>query len=260
MVDILSEKGIKKYLKNPEMFDISVMDTVTSTNALLKEYTFASEGKIIIADSQSMGRGRFARKFYSPESCGIYMSILLKPTLPPENAVLITAAAAAAVSVACERLTNKNTQIKWVNDVLIEGKKVCGILTEGGIDIKTGNFDWAVVGIGINAYEPENGFDDEIKDRAGAVFADRAPERRNRLAAEIINRFWDFYKNLGNKTFFETYKSRMSAIGHQIEVIRGENKKTACCLDLDSECRLLVEYQNGEREYLSSGEISIRRI
>ena len=72
--------------------------------------------------------------------------------------------------------------------------------------------------------------------------------------------FWDFYKNLGNKTFFETYKSRMSAIGHQIEVIRGENKKTACCLDLDSECRLLVEYQNGEREYLSSGEISIRRI
>ena len=148
MVDILSEKGIKKYLKNPEMFDISVMDTVTSTNALLKEYTFASEGKIIIADSQTMGRGRFARKFYSPESCGIYMSILLKPTLPPENAVLITAAAAAAVSVACERLTNKNTQIKWVNDVLIEGKKVCGILTEGGIDIKTGNFNPLIARIG----------------------------------------------------------------------------------------------------------------
>lgn len=259
-MDILSENEIYKYLKNPEKFDILVLDSVTSTNALLKSHTSAPEGKIIIADCQTAGRGRFTRKFYSPENCGIYMSILLKPTLPPENSVLITAAAAAAVSAACERLTNKKTQIKWVNDVLIEGKKVCGILTEGGIDIKTGNFDWAVVGIGINAYEPQNGFDSEIKDRAGAVFTERAPEQRNRLAAEIINRFWDFYDNLGNKTFFEHYKSRMSTMGLQIEVMQGKNKKTARCLDLDRECRLVVEYENGEREYLSSGEISIRQI
>ena len=116
---------------------INVERTVTSTNILRKEKAAlgAPEGTVLIASSQTSGRGRFARKFYSPENSGIYMSILLRPRMPAENAVLITTAAAAAVAVAAENLSGKKTEIKWVNDVLINGKKICGILTEAALDV-----------------------------------------------------------------------------------------------------------------------------
>ena len=258
-MDKLSVCGIEKYLKNKEKFDISVFESVDSTNAILKNsaQNGEKEGTIIIADSQTNGRGRFVRKFHSPSGSGIYMSILLKPDLPAENAVLITAAAAAAVSRAVENLSQKNTHIKWVNDILIDNKKICGILTEGGINTKTGGFDWVVVGIGINAYEPDGGFEDEISHIAGAVFKEKTPDLRNRLTAEIINCFWDFYKHLEQRTFFNDYKNRMMVIGKEITVIKGGTKTFAKCLDLDSNCQLLVDYGES-REYLSSGEISIK--
>lgn len=259
-MDIISAEGIKKHLNNSEIFDISVFDSVTSTNALLKEQAFdgENEGAVIIADSQTNGRGRFSRKFHSPKNSGIYMSILLKPDLSTENSVLITAAAAAAVSLAAENLSGKKTQIKWVNDVLIKNKKICGILTEGGLNPKTGGFDWAVLGIGINAYAPKGGFSEEIKDIATCVFEKQAPDLRNRFIAEILNLFWDFYINLDKKTFFKPYKNRMVAIGKEINVIKNGDSQTATCLDLDSNCRMLVEYKNGEKELLCSGEISVR--
>lgn len=259
-MDKLTVEGIEKYLTANSKFNISVYDRVDSTNALLKNQAQkgADEGTVIIADSQTKGRGRFVRKFHSPKNCGIYMSMLLKPDLPVENAVLITAAAATAVSKAVENISGKSTQIKWVNDILIENKKVCGILTEGGINLKTGGFDWAVVGIGVNVYLPDGGFDEEISKIAGAVFEKKKEDLRNRFTAEIINCFWDYYKNLSDKTFFEDYKKRMLAIGKEITVIKNESKINAKCLDLDSQCRLLVEYENENTEYLSSGEISIK--
>lgn len=257
-MDKLSAKTIKEYLKYSNL-DVSVFESVTSTNTLLKEQANEEkEGKIIIADSQTSGRGRLTRSFYSPEGCGIYMSILLKPTLSPENSVLITAAAASAVAKAVENLTHKKADIKWVNDVLLNEKKVCGILTEGSINVKTGAFDWAVVGIGINAYKPQNGYPEDIKDIAGAVFHEKADAFRNRLAAEIINLFWEYYLRLSEKSFLASYKNHSIAIGKQIDVIKGESVLTATALDIDDNCRLLVRYENGETEYISSGEISIK--
>lgn len=260
MTDKLSAEGIKNHLSTGDVFDISVFEAVTSTNSLAKEAALKGEpqGRVIIAEGQTAGRGRLGRAFRSPKDSGLYMSILLRPELPPENAVLITAAAAVAVSRAAEHLSGRSAKIKWVNDVLMDNKKVCGILTEGGISSENSSFKWAVLGIGINIYEPEGGFHPEIRDIAAAVFDRKESDLKNRLAAEILDRFWELYKELGARTFFDEYKSRMLTIGKKVDVIKGDSIRKAHCLDLDSDCRLLVEYDDKTREYISSGEVSVR--
>lgn len=239
---------------------IIVLDEIDSTNNYLKSLARngEDEGTVVIADSQTGGRGRYDRQFHSPEHSGIYMSILLKPNIPPENAVLITAAAAVAVSKSVEKLTGEETGIKWVNDILKNGKKICGILTEGAINPENNKFSWAVLGIGINAYAPENGFHKDIENIAGAVF--KKPEKglRNRLVTEILKEFSKLYKDIESKTFLEDYRSRSVALGKTVSVIKNEIQIPAKALKIDDDCRLLVEYQNGEKEYLNSGEIGIK--
>lgn len=253
----MSVDGIKKHLNAD--YKITLLESTGSTNEVLKqEAKSAGEWTVVIADSQTGGRGRMTRKFYSPKNCGIYMSVLLKPTLSAEKSVLITAAAAVAVSEAIEKLGHRETKIKWVNDVFIGNKKVCGILTEGGINAETMGLDWAVLGIGINAYTPEGGFNDEIADIAGAVFENRNTGNRNRLIAEVLNRFREYYKDLETKKFFPEYKKRMLGIGSDVEVMRGGKTKKARCLGIDSECRLQVVYGDKSEEFLSSGEISVK--
>ncbi len=255
----LSADKIKKLLKNDTYINITLLDSVDSTNKYLKKKAVlgGTEGSIVIADSQTGGRGRFTRKFFSPGGCGIYMSILLKPCFPAKDAVLITAAAAVAVAEACEFLSGKKAEIKWVNDVYMEGKKVCGILTEGAIK-PDGCFDYAVLGIGINAFAPDTGFDKEIKDIAGAVFNEKAENLRNRLAAEVITRFFSYYEELCAKTFLKGYREKSCVTGKEVTVIKNEKMQTAVALSIDDDCRLEVEYEDKTREYLSSGEISIK--
>ncbi len=258
----LNKEGVLKHLLNPERFEVSVYDTVCSTNDLLKEIAKqqGEEGTVIIADSQTGGRGRYDRKFFSPKGTGIYMSILLKPRLMACDSVLITAAAAVAVNDAVQKHCYKQTGIKWVNDLFLNDKKVCGILTEGSLNAKTGGFNWAVLGIGINVYEPKNKFDKEIKDIAGAIEKEKQKDLRNRLCAETINRFFYYYENLENREFLASYRKSSIVIGKEITVIKNENNIKAMALDIDNDCRLLVSYNDGSQEYLSSGEISIKMI
>ncbi len=255
----LSAEKITENIRDNTYINITVLKSVDSTNKYLKAKAVegAKEGAVIIADAQTGGRGRFTRKFHSPSGCGIYMSILLKPQMPAGNAVLITSAAAVAVAEAIETLCGKDAKIKWVNDVYVDSKKVCGILTEGVIK-PDGDFDWAVLGIGINAFEPENGFDAEIKDIAGAVFDEYRENLRNRLIAEVINRFFRYYNKLEKKTFLDEYRKRSFVLGEIVDVVKNEENRKAKALDIDDDCRLLVEYEDKSKEFLSSGEISIR--
>ena len=152
----LTKEGILNYLKDEENFNITVLSETESTNSLLKELAKqgAQEGTVIIADSQTGGRGRYDRKFHSPKGCGIYMSILLKPTLPATDSVLITAAAATAVSEAIFKTCGKTTQIKWVNDLLLDNKKTRKVLFykffeiyKNGVSHKAITISLSVVGI-----------------------------------------------------------------------------------------------------------------
>lgn len=251
-------QSIIKYLNNKNV-TVLHYSNLGSTNTTLKEKVKenAPEGTVIIADSQTEGRGRFYRKFYSPEN-GIYMSILLRPQLSGFDTTLITTAAAVAVAKAAENLSGRKITIKWVNDVLINGKKICGILTEGAVNPKNGIPEYIIVGIGINAFTPPNGFDDEIKDIAGAVFEGYDTDLKARLTAETINNFMEFYENLAQKDYLKEYRRRSAVIGKEITVFKNCTQFQAKALDIDDNCRLLIEYPDKSQEYLSSGEISIK--
>ena len=259
--DILSPAEIEKNLTTLKgKLDIEVKETVTSTNALLKEKAAlgAPEGTVLIALSQTAGRGRFTRKFFSPADSGIYMSILLRPRIPAESATLITTAAAVAVAEAAEKISGRKTGIKWVNDVLIDGKKICGILTEASLNIESGELDYAIPGIGLNIYEPENGFPDEIKNIAGAILEERGSGIKSRLEAAVLESFFKYYKDISERTYLNSYRERCIVLGKQINVLSSDGTRPATALDIDENCRLRVKYSDGKEEILSSGEVSIK--
>ena len=259
--DILSVQSIKKYLgEDGNVFDLDVKKTVTSTNDALKGLAVsgAREGKVIISEMQTKGKGRLGRSFFSPEKTGIYMSLLLRPKIPASQSLLITAAAAVAVAEALEEVSGRKTGIKWVNDVYSDGKKVCGILAEASFGMESGGLEFAVLGIGINVESPVAGFPEEIKDKAAAVFEDGGADVRSRLISEVLKRFWDYYIRLPEKGFLEAYKKRSILTGKKVEVITGGMAENAVALDIDDECRLIVKMQDGRICPLNSGEVSIR--
>lgn len=263
--DILSEESIRKYLL-PEMGAVkfSIHGALTSTNDAAKKLAAAGEPEwhIVIASHQTHGRGRRGRSFYSPDGTGLYMSVLLRPRLDAESSLMITTCAAAAAAAAIEAVTSRAASIKWVNDVFLGDKKVCGILTEASVGLESGGLEYAVLGIGINILPPDEGFPRELEDIAGALFTrrDYKPDDSSRLTALILNRLWEYYNGLNNgsyNVFFEEYKKRSMVIGKNVTVIENEKQTAAFAEDIDEKCRLHVVYEDGTRAALSSGEVSL---
>ena len=260
--DILSPQGIRRFLK-PEYrdLDLTVLPTAPSTNALVREKANQGrpEGCIIIACEQTDGRGRYGRQFFSPVDSGVYLSLLLRPTAySPQQATCLTAAAAAAMCQAIEAVTGQQPGIKWVNDIFLRGKKVCGILTEAAVGLETGALDYMVLGAGVNLYPPVKGFPEEIQPIAGSVLERSCPEAKNRLVGEFLNRFWDFYTHPECRTYLEDYRSRSLAIGQNVTVLSAGRAVSAYAYGIDDDFRLLVRYENGDTEALSYGEIRIQ--
>ena len=258
--DVISAVGVRKYLQ-PEYqgLDITVHPTLVSTNNTARENAAcgASEG-VVFALTQTGGKGRKGRSFFSPQGSGIYMSLLLRPHhFSAEKAASLTTMAAVAVCEAIESVCGKTAKIKWVNDVFVDGKKACGILTEAAMGIETGTLDYAIVGIGINVTPPREGFPDELKSIAGAILLSPQSDGKNRLATEVINRFMYYYLSK-NQGYVSSYRSKSFILGRQITVIGFDSERTATALDIDGECRLIVRYDSGETAALSSGEISIK--
>lgn len=251
----MKKHEILKYI-NTSNINFSLFDCVTSTNDILKQEALngAKEGTVIAALKQTKGRGRKGKSFIS-DNGGIYLSILLRPQNLNFDTTLITSATAVAVSKAIEEISGKETYIKWVNDILIDSKKVCGILCESGI---CGQEAFVIVGIGINMFEPENGFDDEIKDIATCVFEKENTELQNKLTARVIDNFFDYYKKTKSKEFLNEYKKRNIVLGNDILVLKDNEQINAKAIDIDDKCRLKVEYSNGKQEFISTGEISIK--
>lgn len=260
--DVLNESGVRRYLDDAcSEMHIEVLDCVGSTNDVIKELAAkgAKEGTAVVAKQQTGGKGRLGRSFYSPEDTGLYLSILLKPKMEITKVVRITTCAALAVCEAIEKATGRSPKIKWVNDVYLGGRKVCGILTEASLSVENGGVDHAVLGVGVNVYEPDGGFPDEIKDVAGAVAGVRSADLKNKLAGGIISSFMRYYKDIAQGGFREDYSRRLMWKGEEIYVISGENKTPCRMIDVDEECRLVTELPGGERRLISSGEISIRK-
>lgn len=260
--DILSPQGIRRFLK-PEYrdLDLTVLPTAPSTNALVREKANQGrpEGCVIVACEQTDGRGRYGRQFFSPVDSGVYLSLLLRPTAySPQQATCLTAAAAAAMCQAIEAVTGQQPGIKWVNDIFLHGKKVCGILTEAAVGLETGTLNYMVLGAGVNLYPPVKGFPEEIRPIAGSVLERSCPEAKNRLVGEFLNRFWDFYTHPECRTYLEDYRARSLAIGRNVTVLSNGQAVSAYAYGIDDDFRLLVRYDSGKTEALSYGEIRIQ--
>lgn len=259
--DIITIEGLNAALGPlSQDLNIKLCGTVTSTNTLLKASARenAPEGTVIIADSQTGGRGRLGRSFCSPPGAGLYMSILLRPDLVPEQSVLITAAAAAAAAEAVEAVSGVTVGIKWVNDIFYNNKKLCGILTEGSVAPSGNKLSYAVLGIGLNIYEPPCGFPPEIADVACALYPTPLPGFKLRLAAEILKRFYKLYRALPNKDFLEIYRSHSAVIGKRVRLFSGNGEYFATAISIDDDCALTVKTDDGRLRRLNHGEISLR--
>lgn len=267
--DNLNAELIKADLRGAcEHLEVEVRDVVTSTNTLLKENSSSYAGKdfLLVANEQTNGRGRLGRTFHSPSGTGVYFSLILHPKLSASDSQYLTTAIATAVARAIESVCNIPASIKWVNDIFVNEKKVCGILTEAVIDFEAGGLEYAIVGTGINITAPKEGYPEEIKDIAGALYEyNQAPKGiRNKLVAEIINNFYEYYIDLGNKPFFNEYKKRSFLMGHRVKVISNTTNPDdyfyANVIDIDEDFRLIVETDDWHEVALSTGEVSIRKV
>ena len=260
MNDAISESAVRSFLgdKN-DLFTLDVRDSVTSTNSLLKEMApELPDWYVMIARNQTAGRGRVGRSFFSPYDTGIYLSVLLKPDISVSDAGKLTTASAVAACRAIESSTEAKAQIKWVNDVFVNGGKVCGILTEASVNFETGKPDWIVTGIGFNVYPPKGGFPKELQKVAGVITEKAEKNLRAKLAAEYIRNFYEICGRLSETQFYQEYKERCFILGQLINVIKGEETIPARALDILEDFSLLVQYQDGREEALAAGEVSIR--
>jgi BirA family biotin operon repressor/biotin-[acetyl-CoA-carboxylase] ligase len=259
--DVLSPQSISACLgDNAGLFDILVEPSLPSTNTHLKTLAAegAPEGTVVVALEQTAGRGRMGRSFFSPRGAGVYFSLLFRPKMSAMDATLVTTAAAVAVTDALKSVTGVNALIKWVNDVYVGEKKVCGILTEGSFNVETGGLDSIVLGIGINIEPPPEGFPEELTHIAAPLYGDVAPAGvKSRLIAAVLTRFYDFMPRLEEKPHLKDYRARMFLQGRAVEVVVGDVSRRAMVLGLDEEFRLLVRYDSGEQDALMSGEVRI---
>ncbi len=255
LTELLDEKTKK--------LDIYIYESVTSTNDLAKEFAQRNPNKqaVIIASAQTAGRGRRGRTFFSPDKTGLYMSIILRPTFSPETTSLLTPCAALCVANAIENVSGVATDIKWINDIYIEGKKVSGILCESAFSTNPKFLDYVIIGIGINLSTPEGGFPNNIKDIATSVFGAAKPSDNTieKLAALIINNVYYQALRLENRDFIEEYKNKLCMLNSEIYVLTPKETYTAYAIDIDENAHLIVSLPDGSERILDAGEISIKR-
>ena len=264
---------------NPDTFTslpIFEYELATSTNDLAWDYALSHPGDdaVFIADAQSAGRGRRGRTFHSPANTGIYVSILLQKKSSRTEATHLTCLAAVAVCRAIQKVCAIEVRIKWVNDIYHEGKKICGILTEGKTLPQNQELSCAIVGIGLNLFAPHEGFPDEIRNRAGALFntapdeygissEESSKELRKRLYLSIIDHFFELYNICDKSLLAAEYRARSMLIGKNVEITTASLRQADAqntqgfVRGIDNDFRLLVEFPDGTTGALSSGEVTV---
>lgn len=200
---------------------LDIRNEVTSTNdiakALAKEPSRVREGYTVIASAQTQGRGTSGRSFYSPPGSGIYLSTVLRPGIPVHDLCHITPLCAVAAAEALEAVSRRPCRIKWINDIFVAGKKVCGILTEGSVS--GAGLDYAVVGIGVNVAPAA--FPEALRDTAGSLFEEAPADlltAKADLAAGILNRLFALLPDIGSRRYLEDYRRRSLLLGRRVTV------------------------------------------
>ena len=242
--------------QNSFIVSLQELSETDSTNRVAKELALsgAPEGTLVVAERQNSGKGRLGRSFFSPEG-GIYMSMVLRPEIPAERAVLITTCAAVAVARAIERVSEVVAGIKWVNDIFVQGKKVCGILAEAGLVPEESVPSYVVLGIGINV--KHQSVPEELKDILGCLEDSGKSVSKNDLIAAVWEEFSELYRNLSAAAYMEEYKKRSVLLGKTVTLFVPEGEYKAVVTDIDKEGHLEID-RDGVKQKLSYGEVSVR--
>lgn len=268
--DLLSAQSIRPHLRDGRFWpDIQVYPLLDSTNLRAKELAMqgAPSGTVILAEEQNAGRGRLGRSFASPKGSGIYLSVILRLQDELEISLLTTSAAAVAVCRAIRGLTGLEPQIKWVNDVYLNGKKVCGILTEASMDFESRTLDYLVLGIGINV------LDTALPPEVAAVATSLQRElggailSRSELVGRLLNELQEVLGGLAERSFLPEYRERSLLLGQAVDVITwgaggpagaAPLREPGTALSIDEQARLIVRMDSGELRTIGSGEVSVR--
>ena len=266
--DVLSEQQITQELiqqHHPIDWVIQTMESTTSTNDLAKLYANqnSTTPAIFISEEQTAGRGRLGRKFVSPSKTGLYISLCLFPTIALEDLSLITCATAVACVETIEQLTGKSLNIKWVNDLFYQDKKVGGILTEIISDFESQQVQALIVGMGINLIENPQSFPEELHSIVGSIFSSKTEYNnssfnRNHFIAQFLEKWTFYYQNLSKRDFIESYKEHSNVIGKFVNIFEGNQTYSAYAKDIDENGHLIIEKEDNSLHTLSYGEISIR--
>lgn len=261
--DILRYEEVEEYLQTKYIGrNILHYNTIDSTNKVAKSLAIEGieEGTVIVSEEQTIGRGRLGRSWISPKSSGIWMSIILKPNISPMMASRVTLIGAAAVHKALEEI-GIDAKIKWPNDIVLNNKKLCGILTEmsGEMD----KLNYIVMGIGLNVNLDEEDFSDELKNMATSLKIEKNEQvNRKELFGKILNNFeilYDEFKKHGNiESTVDICRKNSLLLGKEVRVINGSKTVIVKALDLDEDGELLVEYEDKSKGKIISGEVSVR--
>lgn len=239
------------------------LDRVDSTNNYAKKLADegAPHGTVVLSDLQTGGRGRRGNSFLSPAGKGLYLSVLLRPELPPMDVIDLTAWVAVAVCDAVEEVAGERPGIKWTNDIILRQKKLCGILTELSLEGESGQLHYVVAGIGINVSQNAEDFGDEVSQVA--ISLEQALGRKVRradLAAAVIRALDRLDRDFPEKKadYLARYRAGCLTTGHEVRLIQKGQARTAFAESIDDDFALVVRWSDGSREAITAGDVSVR--
>ncbi len=260
--DTLSYGDILAHLSKERMENVKVFDEIPSTNDYARELALsgAPDKTVVISNCQTKGKGRRGRSFASPKGVGIYLSVIFKPDCLPKDTVSVTAQTAVAMCNAINSSCNIMPKIKWVNDLIINQKKICGILTEMGIEAETGHIQYLIIGIGINANHKLSDFPKEIRDFASSIMLETENVvNRAKLAAQMIKELDILRDNMEDITaYLNEYKDLSATLNKDVKIISNEDEKIGKAIDINNDFSLKIKYPDGTIKDVSSGEVSVR--
>ncbi len=235
---------------------------IGSTNDYLKEQALAGapDGLAVTADHQTAGRGRMERTFQSPAGQGIYLSVLLRPNLPPERFLPVTALAGVAVCAAVERVCGLRPGVKWPNDPVLGNRKLCGILTELVMDPEQGPA--VVLGIGLNVLQSPEDFSPEVAEIATSLYQQLGrPVDREALTTVLLEELDDMYGALKTgdvSVYLAAYRQICVNLGRQVQLLSGDSREVVTAVDVDEAFGLVIRRADGGEETVRTGEVSVR--
>lgn len=243
--------------------ELLCFDTIDSTNNELKRRAVSGtvDGTVILADQQTGGRGRRGRSFVSPAGKGLYLSAALRPQCPLSEISTLTAWTAVALCDAVEAVCGVRPGIKWPNDLVMQGKKLCGVLTELELEAETGQPRYVIVGIGTNVFQTEADFGTEVAPVAISLAQVLdTPPGRTALAAEILRAMDDLYQDFpqARQRYLEQYRKDCLTLGKEISVVRPDGTRQGFASGINEDFALVARWEDGTEEPLSAGEVSVR--